>query len=261
MSYEHILTKTEDQIFTITINRPQVYNALTKEAKLEIVQSLREAGRNSEVRSIILTGEGKAFCTGQDLNDRTIQAKEGPVDLGVTLETEWNPLVRAIKESSKPVIAAVNGVCAGAGVSVALACDLIIAHPQAKFISGFTKLGLIPDAGSSHRFSHALGPQKAFEFFVFNQPLMPEQLEQVGLINTHAQEPLALAKKWAQELNQLAPLSLAELKKNLQNALDLPYNQMLEREVACQRMLGNSKDYQEGLSAFFEKRKPQFSGE
>lgn len=255
------INENNGETLILKINRPKVYNALTKEAKLELIALIRKADRNPEIRTIIITGEGKAFCTGQDLNDRSVRADETPVDLGTTLETEWNPLVNAIRECSKPVLAAVNGVCAGAGVSVALACDLIIAESEAKFVSGFTKLGLIPDAGSSHKFSKAMGQQKAFEFFVFNRPMMPEQMEEYGLINGHDERPLRLCLDWASKLNKMAPLSLSSLKRNLQQAQDLPYNEMLEREIASQRTLGNSNDYREGLSAFFEKREPQFKGQ
>lgn len=255
------ISENGGQTLILKINRPKVYNALTKDAKLELISLIRKADRNPEVRTLILTGEGKAFCTGQDLNDRTVRGDEAPVDLGTTLETEWNPLVNAIRECSKPVIAAVNGVCAGAGVSVALACDLIIAESEAKFVSGFTKLGLIPDAGSSHKFARAMGQQKAFEFFVFNRALMPEHMEEYGLINGHDERPLEVCLKWAASLNKMAPLSLSTLKTNLQQAQDLPYNEMLDREIAAQRTLGNSLDYKEGLSAFFEKREPQFKGQ
>lgn len=260
MTYQFLKLNQNEKTLEIVIARPEVYNALNKDAKKEIIRAIKEANSNDQIRSIILTAEGKAFCSGQDLNDRTIQADTGPVDLGKTLETEWNPLVSSIRESDKPVIACVNGTCAGAGISVAMACDLIVAKTGTKFISGFTKLGLIPDAGSSHRFSHALGMQRAFEFFTFNQPLDHQTMIDCGLINASVDDPIEQARTWALQINQLAPLSLAYLKKNLQKGLDLTYNETLEREISCQRMLGNSQDYQEGLKSFFEKRTPHFTG-
>ncbi len=121
MNFETILVTENGPTYTITLNRPQVYNALNVTGKLEIIEAIKLANQKNEVRSIILTANGKAFCSGQDLNDRTVDARKGPVDIGHTLETEWNPLVNALRSSDKPVIAAINGVCAGAGLSVALA--------------------------------------------------------------------------------------------------------------------------------------------
>ena len=169
-----ILETIDENIGLIKINRPEVYNALTKDAKLEMIKAIRDYNKDPEIRAILLSSEGKAFCTGQDLNDRTIQGKEKSVDLGKTLETEWNPLVNAIRNSKVPVIAAINGVVAGAGLSVALACDLLTSAPKVKFISGFSKLGLAPDAGSSYIFTRAIGYQRTLEFFYFKYISSPK---------------------------------------------------------------------------------------
>ncbi|MCO4794229.1 MAG: enoyl-CoA hydratase/isomerase family protein [Bacteriovoracaceae bacterium] len=245
----------------ITINRPQVYNALTRDAKLEIIQAIRTANRDENIKAIILTGEGKAFSSGQDLNDRTVQAGENSVDLGHTLETEWNPLVNAIRDSKKIVIGAVNGVAAGAGLSVALACDLITSKPNVKFVSGFTAIGLAPDAGSTFTFLNALGYQKTLEFFLFNTPLFSEDLNTAGMINYVGDDYLEKAKEWSTSISSMAPLSLELIKKNLKLAMDSSYSESMTNETSTQRFLGNSKDYQEGLKSFFEKRKPEFKGE
>lgn len=258
--YKNILVSKENFTGMIKINRPEVYGALTKEAKLEIVRAIRSLNKDSEVGCIILTSEGKAFCSGQDLNDRTVQASDHAVDLGVTLETEWNPLVNAIRESKKIVIGAVNGICAGAGVSVALACDIIVSHPSAKFISGFSKLGLCPDAGSTTTFTKALGPKKAMEFFLFNKPLTANEMLNAGLINKESEQFLEEARTWARDINLLAPLSVEIIKQNIKNSQDLSFNEIMTREVSSQRFLGNSEDYKEGLNAFFEKRAPKFKG-
>ncbi len=258
--YKNILVSKENFTGTITINRPEVYGALTREAKLELIRAIRQFNKDSEVGCIILTSEGKAFCSGQDLNDRTVQASERAVDLGVTLETEWNPLVNTIRESKKIIIGAINGVCAGAGVSVALACDLIIAHPKAKFVSGFSKLGLCPDAGATKTFTEALGAKKALEFFLFNEGLSAEKMLEAGLINGQDEQFIDIAKTWARDINLLAPMSVEIIKQNIAMAKDLSYNESMEREVSSQRFLGNSEDYKEGLNAFFEKRTPKFLG-
>ncbi len=258
--FRNIIVEKEAFTGVITINRAEVYGALTREAKFEIIKALRDLNRDNEVGCIILASNGKGFCTGQDLNDRTVQAGDKPVDLGVTLATEWNPLVNAIKESKKLVIGAVEGVVAGAGVSVALACDLVIAKPGIKFVSGFSKLGLCPDAGSTFTFTRALGEKKAMEFFILGNPLTSEEMEGAGLINKVSEEALADAKAWAAQINAMAPLAVKAIKENIQVAVDSTAKQSMDRETAYQRFLGNSDDYKEGLSAFFEKRQAKFLG-
>lgn len=250
----------ENRTAIISMNRPELYNALNAEAKMEIVQAIREANKSPSVHSIILTGNGKAFCTGQDLNDRSVQATNGTIDLGHTLQTEWNPLVMAIRDSKKIIIAAVNGVCAGAGISVVIACDLIVSKPGVKFVGAFSKLGLAPDAGSTYIFSRALGYQKTMEFFLMGEALMSDELHAKGLINFLSEDPMAKAKEYAMNINMLSPLSTEMIKKNIKAAMDSDFNQSLERETYVQRFLGNSQDYKEGLSAFLEKRQPNFKG-
>lgn len=258
--FKYLNYKEENRTAIITINRPEVYNALNFEAKMEIVQAIREANKSPTVRSIILTGEGKAFCTGQDLNDRSIQANNGGVDLGNTLQTEWNPLVNAIRDSKKIVIAAVNGVCAGAGISVAIACDLIVSRPQVKFMGAFSKLGLAPDAGSTYIFTRALGYQKTMEFFLMGNALSSEEMHAHGLINKIGEDALTTAMEYALAISKLSPLSCEMIKKNIKASLDSTFNESMERETYAQRFLGNSADYKEGLAAFLAKREPNFTG-
>lgn len=250
-----------DRTAVITINRPELYNALNAEAKMEIVSAIREANKNSAVHSLILTGEGKAFCTGQDLNDRSIQASNSGVDLGHTLQTEWNPLINAIRDSKKIVIGAINGVCAGAGISVAIACDMLVAKPGIKFVGAFSKLGLAPDAGSTYIFTRALGYQKTMEFFLMGNPLSSEELHQAGLVNQLSDDPAKVAAEMAMTINKLSPLSTEMIKKNIKASFDSNFEQSMERETYVQRFLGNSSDYKEGLTAFLEKREPQFTGQ
>jgi len=259
-AFKYLTYKEENRTALITITRPEVYNALNADAKMEIVQAIREANKSPDVRSIVLTGEGKAFCTGQDLNDRSVQASNGGVDLGNTLQTEWNPLVNAIRESNKIVIAAVNGVCAGAGISVAIACDMIVSRPGVKFMGAFSKLGLAPDAGSTYIFSRALGYHKTIEFFLLGKPLTAEEMEAAGLINKIDDDAVGSAMLIALELAKLSPLSSAMIKKNIKAALDSTFAASMERETYAQRFLGNSADYKEGLTAFLSKREPNFTG-
>lgn len=260
MSLSYLEIEIVDQTTVITINREQVYNALNRDAKAEIVNAIETANSNPNIRSIVLTGRGKAFCTGQDLNDRNVNASGSAVDLGETLENEWNPLMASVRNSRIPVIAAVNGVCAGAGLSLALSCDLIIARTQTRFISGFSKLGLAPDAGSTYLLTKVMGYQKALEFFLLNEPLYSEDLQNLGLVNSVTDEPYQDAIELAKKVNNLAPLSVQHIKKNAQLAYEASYEKTVAQETVIQKQLGQTEDYQEGVKAFFEKRLPQFKG-
>ena len=261
MNFETIKYLVDGASAIITINRPQVYNALNITGKLEIIEGIKLANSDKNIRSIVLTGEGKAFCSGQDLNDRTVDARKGPVDIGHTLETEWNPLVNAIRSSNKPVIAAVNGVCAGAGLSVVLACDLKISAPGVRFIAGFTQIGLAPDAGLSYQLVKNLGYTRAYAFALKGKPLLAEDMLAAGFVNEISETPLEAAKALALEINQLAPLSVEATKKNFQAAQEVSWKEILEVEKTAQRALGFSEDYREGVTAFMEKRKPAFKGQ
>lgn len=259
-TFETTKYEVKDGTAIITINRPQVYNALNVQGKLDIIGGIREANKDASVRSIILTAEGKAFCSGQDLNDRTVDASKGPVDIGHTIETEWNPLIEAIRTSDKLVIGAIQGVAAGAGLSVALACDLKIAAPGVRFISGFSQIGLAPDAGMSFLLVRQMGYTKALEFALLGKPLLAETMLEYNFINSIAESPLTEALKLASDINNLAPLSVKMVKKNLQFANEKELGEVLDREKYVQRYLGFSQDYKEGVSAFLEKRKPVFKG-
>ena len=259
-TFETIKYEVKNNTAIVTLNRPEVYNALNIQGKLDIISAIKEANKDTSIRSIILAAEGKAFCSGQDLNDRTVDASKGPVDIGHTIETEWNPLIEAIRNSEKLVIAALQGVCAGAGLSVALAADMKIAAPGIRFISGFSQIGLAPDAGMSFMLVRQMGYTKALEFALLGKPLLSEQMLEYNFINRIAENPLETALELAKEINNLPPLSVKMVKKNLQYANEKELNEVLAREKYVQRFLGFSQDYKEGVTAFLEKRKPEFKG-
>lgn len=258
-SITDILVDIIDGTAVLTINRENVFNALNKSAKLELASKVQQYDEDPSIKSIVITAKGKAFCSGQDLNDRA--NKDVKADLGDTLKKEWNPLVMSIRNAKKIVICAVNGVAAGAGVSVALACDLIVAKSGVKFVSGFSKIGLTADAGSTFTLTRSLGRKKALAFFLFNNPLTSEELLDAGIIlKVTENDPLTDALEVARNINIMAPLSVQILKSNTLKAEQMGYNEMIEVETDTQRMLGNSFDFQEGVNAFFEKRTAKFQG-
>lgn len=260
MSEHQIVTEIKGHTGVIKINRPDVYNALDNANKWGIIYAIRDLNENPKVSSIILTAEGKAFCTGQDLNDRQASENEGhqKKNLGDTLEKEWNPLAKSIRSSRKPIIAAINGVTAGAGMSMAMNCDLVTSAPGVKFVGGFGKLALCLDAGSTFLLTKALGEKKVFEFYLTNAPLTAEELKEAGLINHISEQPLEKALELAELLNGCDPIALEVVKTNIKLASESGYNESMENETKGQRLLGSRESFQEGINAFFEKRAPNF---
>jgi 2-(1,2-epoxy-1,2-dihydrophenyl)acetyl-CoA isomerase len=258
-NYESIILEQSDGIARVTLNRPDRLNSFTAQMHQELRRVLAEV---SDARVVILTGAGRGFCAGQDLNDRAVAAGDHPVDLGVTVETGWNPLIKALTSLPQPVIARVNGVAAGAGANIALACDIVVAARSAKFIQSFSAIGLIPDSGGSWILPRIVGQARAMGLALTGEPLPAEKAEEWGLIwkcvddDQLDSEVDALATKLA----SLPPLGLAAIKAIIRSTWGRTLDQELHLQRDEMRRLGFSDDYREGVAAFLEKRPPNFVG-
>jgi 2-(1,2-epoxy-1,2-dihydrophenyl)acetyl-CoA isomerase len=258
MPYETIGFDQRDLVARITLNRPDRLNSFTRAMHAELQQALDEA---KDARVVVLTGAGRGFCAGQDLNDRAVAPAEA-VDLGETVEACWNPLVRRLATMPQPVIARVNGVAAGAGASIALACDIVVAAKSAKFIQSFSALGLIPDSGGSWHLPRLVGLARALGLALTGEPLSADQAAEWGLIwKTVDDEALdgevdAIATKLA----GLPPLGLAAIKSLIRTTGSRTLDAELDLQRDEMRRLGFTQDYREGVAAFLEKRTPTFTG-
>lgn len=259
MDYDTIEFKLEDAIARITLNRPDRLNSFNQQMHSEIRDALDRLG---DARVVVLTGAGRGFCAGQDLNDRAVSSEDAPVDLGVTVETCWNPLITSLTSLPQPVIARVNGVAAGAGANIALACDMVVAARSAKFIQSFSAIGLIPDSGGTWVLPRLVGQSRALGLALTGEPLAAQKAEEWGLIwkcvddDQLDSEVDALASKLA----SLPPLGLAEIKKMIRSTWNRTLAEELVEERNEMRRLGFTADYREGVVAFLEKRKPSFTG-
>ena len=258
MAYETIDFKADGGIARITLNRPDRLNSFTAHMHGELRDALNSLG---DARVVILTGAGRGFCAGQDLNDRAVAPGES-VDLGVTVETCWNPLIRQLTTLPQPVIARVNGVAAGAGANVALACDLVVAAKSAKFIQSFSAIGLIPDSGGTWLLPRLVGQSRALGLALTGDPLPATAAAEWGLI-WKAVDDEALDREvdaLAAKLASLPPLGLAEIKKMIRSTWSRSLDQELDEERDAMRRLGFTADYREGVAAFLEKRPARFTG-
>jgi 2-(1,2-epoxy-1,2-dihydrophenyl)acetyl-CoA isomerase len=247
-------------VATITLDRPEALNALTIPMKQELLAALRAVEGDPAVRAAILTGAGRAFCAGQDLKERL---EPGAPTLGEELRERYNPIVRAIRAMPKPIIAAVNGVAAGAGASLAFACDLRIASEAASFVLAFGRIGLVPDTGATWLLPRLIGLSRAVAMSLLDEPLAATQAERLGLV-AKVVPPDALAPEasaLAERLAAMAPLGIAFTKRALYEAAELDFAAALENEAALQDVAGRTADHQEGMAAFVEKRAPRFRGE
>ena len=256
--FETIRFALADGIARITLNRPDRLNSFTKAMHGELRDALASLG---DARVIILTGAGRGFCAGQDLNDRAVAPGEA-VDLGETVEASWNPLIRRLASLPQPVIARVNGVAAGAGANIALACDIVIAGKSAKFIQSFAALGLIPDSGGSWHLPRLVGQARALGLALTGEPLAAEKAAEWGLIWKCVDDDALDAEvdALAFKLASLPPLGLAAIKAIIRTTTSRTLDQELDLQRDEMRRLGFTHDYHEGVAAFLEKRAAQFEG-
>ncbi len=248
-----------DGIALITLDRPDALNALDAPLKESLLAAVDSAAADRAVRVVVVTGAGRAFCAGQDLRER-LEPDAAPLD--VEIRQRYNPIVRALRTMEKPVIGAINGVAAGAGASLAFACDIRIAAEEASFILAFGRVGLIPDTGATWLLPRLVGPARAAELAFTTDPLAAFDAERIGLVNrvVPGDRLLDEAMSLARRLATAAPLALALTKRALNQALEVGLDDALEAEATLQGIAGSSADHAEGLAAFMAKRPPRFSG-
>jgi 2-(1,2-epoxy-1,2-dihydrophenyl)acetyl-CoA isomerase len=256
-----ILVETRPGYRVITLNRPARLNAFTEAMHVALRQALVEAENDVDSRALLITGAGRGFCAGQDLNDRLAKAGETTV-LGAALEAYYNPLVRKLRALPFPVIAAVNGVAAGAGCNIALACDIVLAARSATFVQSFARIGLVPDSGGTWTLPRLIGPARARAFALLAEPLPAEKAEAWGMIWKAVDDTalMAEAEKLCAHFATAPTVGLALTKHALDASWDNDLETQLDLEREYQREASLTPDYAEGVRAFMEKRKPVFSG-
>jgi len=260
MSNNSILLKVENKVAYITLNRPEVFNSFNREMALRLQSLLDDCETNNEVRAIVLTGTGKAFCAGQDLKEVT----DPDLNPGFKkiLEEHYNPIITRIRSIKKPIIGAINGVAAGAGANIALACDIVVAHEKVSFIQAFSLIGLIPDSGGTFFLPRLIGFQKALALAMLGDKISSEEAERLGMI--YKVIPLG---NFEEEVNKLATKTanmptkaLGMIKELFNHSMTNDLKSQLALESKLQIEAAQSEDYAEGVAAFMEKRKPEFKG-
>jgi 2-(1,2-epoxy-1,2-dihydrophenyl)acetyl-CoA isomerase len=250
-----VLTSRDGAVLTVTLNRPEKLNALTRGVHEGLHAALAEAA-DAEIRAVVITGAGRGFCVGQDLTEF---ASAGG-DVGAHLRATYHPTIHAIRGLEKPVIAAVNGVCAGAGLSLAAACDLRIASDSASFVPGFVSIGLIPDSGGSWFIVQLLGQARAFEFMSSGRPATAAEAHALGLVNEVVDDAAASAAERAAAYAALPPRAVGMTKQLFEHAVTATLDEQLDREAELQTEAARTDDFREGVTAFLEKRAPRFTG-
>jgi len=258
--FSSILFSIQDSVALIKLNRPDVLNSFNKEMALELQQALEKCRDDKEIRAVLLTGEGRGFCAGQDLAEAI---SPGAASIGEIVRTYYNPVISLIREIEKPVVCAVNGVAAGAGANIAFACDIVLAASNATFIQSFSKIGLIPDSGGTYFLPRLIGLHRAAALMFTGDKLTAEQAMQMGLVyKTSELEHLAAESfNFTKQLAGMPTRGIGLTKKALNSSFSNDLSSQLDLEEELQVEAGKSYDFNEGVKAFIEKRKPVFKGE
>lgn len=255
-----ILYEVDNNIAFITLNRPEKLNSINRPMSDELKDTLRFVKNDREVRCVVITGAGRAFCAGQDLAEALEKSDE---PLGETVRYSYNPLIRAIRELPKPVVASVNGIAAGAGANLALCCDFVLAAEDASFIQSFSNIGLIPDSGGTFFLQRLVGLPRATALAMLGQKISAKEAREIGMIYDVCPSPelQEQTKKLAGRLAHMPTKGLGLTKKALNASFENDLEKQLKLEAELQSEAGNTEDYQEGVKAFLEKRKPNFKGQ
>jgi 2-(1,2-epoxy-1,2-dihydrophenyl)acetyl-CoA isomerase len=259
--FETINYEVKGNVAVIQFNRLATFHAFIEQMNREITDALKSAGKDSNVRCVVITGSGKAFCAGQDLGE-VLDLKED-MDFGKFLRERYNPMILQIQKTEKPVIAAVNGVAAGAGMSLALACDWRLASEKASFVYAFVHFGLVPDSGGCYFLPRIVGLGKAMELAFTGARISAEEGKAIGLVNQVFPEENFLDEvmAYAEKLASLPTRGIGLIKRTMYQGLNISLEETLEYEAFSQEIAGNTQDHEEGVQAFVEKRKPHFTGQ
>lgn len=262
MPYAHILFQSDQGVARITLNRPDVLNSFNRTMARELREALEVVASDGSLRSVLLTGAGRGFCAGQDLAEAAPQPDGTLPDLGDFVREGYNPIVRAIRTLEKPVICAVNGVAAGAGANLALACDIVIASRDASFVQSFAKIGVIPDSGGTFLLPRIVGLQRATALAMLADRVSAEQALDWGMVYRVVEPALLGDSAWttASELARQPTRGLGLIKRGFNHSLGIDLDAQLDYEEELQREAGRTADYAEGVRAFLAKRKPHFEG-